>query len=85
MRWSKKVYDGLINIYALASMELENHELSEMDCRCDVCTGKADNWKERGCECDGKPYTKRCEGCRTTEEWETAIRWLGQLLDKKGR
>ena len=92
MRWSQKVAAGIGHIAALADCELANHELTEMACRCDACTGEVPDDDHEGafdldaaCRCDGRPYAERCEGCRTTEEWAEALSWLAALRARKHR
>lgn len=92
IRWTKKVAEGLSHITCLAEAELQAHELSEMECRCDACTGKVPDEDNEGafdayapCRCDGKAYPALCGGCRTTEEWGTALAWLNQTIHRHRR
>ncbi len=84
VRWSKTVARGLNAIYSLASNELDMHELSEMECACNGCTGPNEYHEPRDCHCAGKPLARQCDGCRTTHDWEEAIAWLGDQIDKHG-
>jgi hypothetical protein len=83
VRWSKAIDAGLDHIYALATCELENHELSELECSCGC--GLNPDLTDKPCQCDGKPLAKQCEGCRTTYEWGEALRWLGSELNRRRR
>jgi hypothetical protein len=92
MHWSKKIANGLGHIAALAECELSNHELTEMACRCDACTGKIEDEDNEGaydtstsCQCDDKPFDQQCEGCRTTEEWALALAWIGSVRNQRSK
>jgi hypothetical protein len=92
MRWSKKVAEGLSHIADMAEVELSAHQISFMECRCDACTGKIEDEDNEGayladapCQCDEKPFAKKCEGCRTTEEWGEALLWLHTMLRKRAK
>jgi hypothetical protein len=84
VRWSKAIDAGLDHIYALATCELENHELSQLECRCG-CTACNADLTDKPCKCEGKPPEKLCSGCLATYEWGEALRWLGSELNRRRR
>jgi hypothetical protein len=83
VRWSKRVAAGLDSIYALASVELEACQLSELECRCASCCGPNEYGEDRPCQCVGKPFDKQCTGCQAVAEWAAAISWLGDQITKR--
>lgn len=71
---AERITEGLNGFYSYLSCVLENHEDSILECTCEGCKVNGD------CLCTPR---KRCEGCKTTAEWEAALGWLSQAIDRR--
>lgn len=74
MRWTKQVATGMDLIYSYMSCELENGELSAIECRKQYEPNDDGSANNVG-PCD------RCEGCRNQEALGKALSYLGAIID----